>query len=173
MWIVQDNDRLSQTYDNRSRNTSQNPFQLSTQQNDTIDNLVQKLENHIASELDRWVIERELSMDVFGSSLVWRNNASHWIVPIIMTNDRHPIKSNLPRRCPEWNSNQCHPILAMRSIKTPWFDICRVVLAIYARITCVYAIINRPNRSYRLRQTWVHVSLSLFLAHPNSSSGFL
>lgn len=43
-------ERLSQTFDNRA----QNSFQLSSQQNETIDNLVQKLEDHIATELDRF-----------------------------------------------------------------------------------------------------------------------
>lgn len=37
----------------RTPNNTINPFQLSSQQNNTIDNLVEKLENHIASELDR------------------------------------------------------------------------------------------------------------------------
>jgi hypothetical protein len=54
-----ENNHLCQTYDNNdqhhSQNKSHNLFQLSSQQNDTIDNLVQKLENHIAFELDRFV----------------------------------------------------------------------------------------------------------------------
>ncbi|CAF3086689.1 unnamed protein product [Rotaria socialis] len=53
-----ENDRLSQTCENRSNNSSYNPFQLSSQQNDTIDNLVQKLEDHIATELDRLTKQR-------------------------------------------------------------------------------------------------------------------
>ena len=47
-----DVDRLSQTHDN-DRRRSQNSYKLSTRQNETIDNLVQKLEDHIATELDR------------------------------------------------------------------------------------------------------------------------
>lgn len=44
-----DVDRLSQTTDNDRRRS----YKLSTRQNETIDNLVQKLEDHIATELDR------------------------------------------------------------------------------------------------------------------------
>jgi len=58
-YYFRDIDRLSQVYDNdhrhRSQNSSSNPFQLSSEQTDTIDNLVQKLEVHIASELNRFV----------------------------------------------------------------------------------------------------------------------
>ncbi|CAF3420687.1 unnamed protein product [Rotaria sp. Silwood1] len=53
-----ESDRLSQTCENRSHNSSYNPFHLSSQQNDTIDNLVQKLEDHIATELDRLTKQR-------------------------------------------------------------------------------------------------------------------
>ncbi|CAF4774033.1 unnamed protein product [Rotaria sp. Silwood1] len=56
-----DNDRLSQPSDTdhyRSQNSSYNPFHLSSEQNDTINNLVQKLENHIASELNRLTKQR-------------------------------------------------------------------------------------------------------------------
>ncbi len=57
-YYFRDIDRLSQTYETnhyRSPNNLSNPFQLSSEQTDTIDNLVQKLEVHIASELDRFV----------------------------------------------------------------------------------------------------------------------
>jgi len=55
-YYFRDIDRLSsQTYENDSRHRSSNLFQLSTEQTNTIDNLVQKLEDHIASELDRFV----------------------------------------------------------------------------------------------------------------------
>jgi hypothetical protein len=49
-----DVDRLSQTTRESERHRSRNNnFSLSTEQNETIDNLVQKLEDHIATELDR------------------------------------------------------------------------------------------------------------------------
>lgn len=52
-----DVDRLCQTNNDQHhlQNKSHHPFQLSSEQNDTIDNLVQKLESHIAFELDRFV----------------------------------------------------------------------------------------------------------------------
>lgn len=49
-----DVDRLSQTTENDRRRS----YKLSTRQNDTIDNLVQKLEDHIATELDRLTKQR-------------------------------------------------------------------------------------------------------------------
>ncbi|CAF0993242.1 unnamed protein product [Rotaria sordida] len=61
-----ENDRLSKTCESRSHNSSYTPFQLSSQQNDTIDNLVQKLEDHIATELDRLTKQR-----------ITLNNSSH------------------------------------------------------------------------------------------------
>lgn len=57
-FYFRDVDRLSQPYDDdyyRSQSNSSNPFHLSSEQNDTINNLVQKLEDHIASELNRFV----------------------------------------------------------------------------------------------------------------------
>ncbi|CAF0832267.1 unnamed protein product [Rotaria sordida] len=55
-----DIDRLPQPYDNdhhRLQN-NYNSFHLSSEQNDTINNLVQKLEDHIASELNRLTKQR-------------------------------------------------------------------------------------------------------------------
>ncbi|CAF0814480.1 unnamed protein product [Adineta steineri] len=58
-YYVHDIDLLSKAYDKyHSQNKSRKPFQLSSQQNNTIDNLVQKLENHIAYELDRVTKQR-------------------------------------------------------------------------------------------------------------------
>lgn len=51
-YYFRDIDRVSQMHDNHPYR-SQHSFQLSSEQTDTIDNLVQKLEDHIASELDR------------------------------------------------------------------------------------------------------------------------
>ena len=49
-----DIDRLSQSTREGERHRSHNnQFSLSSEQNETIDNLVQKLEDHIATELDR------------------------------------------------------------------------------------------------------------------------
>ncbi len=47
--------RYENDYRHRPQNSSSNLFQLSSEQTNTIDNLVQKLEDHIASELDRFV----------------------------------------------------------------------------------------------------------------------
>jgi hypothetical protein len=57
-YYFRDIDRLVQTCNNdhhRSQNNLSNIFQLSSEQTHTIDNLVQKLEDHIASELHRFV----------------------------------------------------------------------------------------------------------------------
>ncbi|CAF3801044.1 unnamed protein product [Rotaria magnacalcarata] len=73
-----ENDRLSQTCENRSNNSSYNPFQLSSQQNDTIDNLVQKLEDHIATELDRLTKQRiTLNNSNHNDERMTLNNSSH------------------------------------------------------------------------------------------------
>ena len=47
-FYFRDIDRLTQTHENNPHR-----LHLSSEQTDTIDNLVQKLEDHIASELDR------------------------------------------------------------------------------------------------------------------------